>query len=373
VNRSSKAERGLLDGTNGYTSSVTRTLIDNRYVLSDLLGSGGMAGVYLAHDKVLDRDVALKVLNEQYVENEEFVKLFRREARSAAALNHPYVVPIYFWGRSEDGTYYMAMEYIPGGTLKDRVRREGPLDPNTVAKLGSQVASALGFAHERGVIHRDIKPQNILLTEAGDAKVADFGIARAATATTTSSSNLILGTAGYMSPEQAKGEPVGPHSDLYSLGVVLYEVLTGELPYNAEVPFALAIQHVNESPRSPRKANPGVPETLDALTLKLLAKNPKDRYASAVDLANDLERMRHGLPSVLAASEKTTEKMNTPLLPSPESQTRRTAVHPRLAPASINPRERRGVRLGRLLLFLAVLLLGVALFVSLGLTLWQGF
>jgi len=351
---------------------MSQTLLDNRYVLDDLLGSGGMAWVYLAHDQVLDRDVALKVLKDQYVENEEFVKLFRREARSAAALHHPHVVPIYFWGRSEDGTYYMAMEYVPGGTLKDRVRGEGSLDPTIVAKLGSQVAGALGFAHERGVIHRDIKPQNILLTEAGDAKVADFGIARAATAT-TSSSNLILGTAGYMSPEQVKGEPVGPHSDLYSLGVVLYEALTGELPYSAEIPFALAVQHVNEPPRSPRETNPGVPEALDTLTLKLLAKNPEDRYASAVDLTNDLERVRYELPPVVAASEKTTEKMNAPLLPSPESQTRRTAVQPRVTSAFVKPSEHRRGRRGRLLLVLAALLLGVTLLVSLAWALQQAF
>jgi eukaryotic-like serine/threonine-protein kinase len=351
---------------------VQQTIVDNRYRLIKPLGDGGMAKVYLAHDEVLDREVALKLLRDQYAGDEEFIERFRREAQSAARLSHPNIVSIYDRGRSEDGAYYIAMEYVPRGTLKDRMVRNGALAPGIAAGVAFQIADALEAAHEHGVIHRDIKPQNVLVTRTGDVKVTDFGIARAASSPLTQTS-AVLGTAGYMSPEQAKGEPVGPHSDLYSLGVVLYEVITGELPYNAEVPFALAIQHVNESPRSPRKANPGVPETLDALTLKLLAKNPKDRYASAVDLANDLERMRHGLPSVLAASEKTTEKMNTPLLPSPESQTRRTAVHPRLAPASINPRERRGVRLGRLLLFLAVLLLGVALFVSLGLTLWQGF
>ena len=154
----------------------------------------------------------------------------------------------------------------------------------------------MGFAHERGLIHRDIKSQNILLSETGDVKVTDFGIARAASATTTSRSNLILGTAGYMSPEQAKGDPVGPQSDLYSLGVVLYEMLTGKLPYSAGDQVALAMKHVNEPPRSPREENPGVPEALDALTMKLLAKDPEERHASAAELADDLERLRSGLP-----------------------------------------------------------------------------
>src|SRR5919199_3602632 len=149
--------------------------INDRYVLGRLLGSGGMAEVYLAHDEVLDRDVALKVLKDQYAEDEEFVRLFRREAKSAAALNHHNVVPIYAWGHSEDRTYYMTMEYVPGGTLKDRVRAGGSLDQGTAVELACQVAQALGFAHERGVIHRDIKPQNVLLTGTGDAKVADFG------------------------------------------------------------------------------------------------------------------------------------------------------------------------------------------------------
>src|ERR671920_2231172 len=202
---------------NGYKVSVPQTILDNRYTRGELLGRGGMAEVYLAHDEVLDRDVALKVLTEKHAENEEFVERFRREARSAAFLNHPNIVSVYDQGRSEDGTYYIAMEYVPGGTLKDRVLGEGALDPGAATEFASQIAQALGHAHERGVIHRDIKCPNILLTQAGYAKVADFGIARAATATTTGSqAHPILGTPGYMSPEQATGKPVGPRSDLYS-------------------------------------------------------------------------------------------------------------------------------------------------------------
>src|SRR5918911_4356196 len=273
---------------------MKQALIDRRYVLGDLLGSGGMAKVFLAHDKLLNRDVALKVLRDQYAENEEFVERFRREARSAATLNHPDIVPVYDWGCSEDGTYYMVMEFVSGGTLKDRIASEGPLDTVTAAELGSQVAEALAFAHERGVIHRDVKSQNILLTASGDAKVADFGIARAAAATAISRTGLILGTISYMSPEQAMGEPTGPASDLYSLGVVLYEMLTGELPFEAEGPLATAMKHVTEQPLPPRKRNPSVPEGMDALVMELLAKKPENRYGSAAELVGDLRRARGG-------------------------------------------------------------------------------
>ena len=270
------------------------------YSLREPLGSGGMAEVFLAHDETLKRDVALKLLKEQYADNAGFVERFRREARSAASLNHPHIIVAYDWGRSADGTYCMAMEYAPGGTLKDHILEDGPLPPRKAVEVASQIAQALQFAHERGVIHRDVKPHNVLLSEAGEAKVADFGIARAATATTTSRSNLILGTPSYMSPEQAKGGRVGSASDLYSLGVVLYEMLTGELPFEAEDPVALAMKHVEEPPRSPREAAPDVPEVLEALTLKLLAKDPSDRYGSATELFEDLRRVREGLPPAFA-------------------------------------------------------------------------
>jgi serine/threonine protein kinase len=278
--------------------------IGGRYSLRDPLGRGGMAEVFRAHDETLNRDVALKILREQYADDEGFVERFRREAQSAASLNHPHTVHVYDWGRSEDGTaYYMAMEYVPGGTLKDCILAEGPLPPRTAVQVASQVAQALEAAHTRGVIHRDVKPQNVLLTTSGEAKVTDFGIAQAASATTTSRSGLILGTAGYMPPEQAKGGSVGPQSDLYSLGVVLYEMLTGEVPYEAHIPGIVAAKHLTEPPRSPREANPEVPEEIDALTLRLLAKNPADRYGSATELLADLRRIREGLPPVLTEVE----------------------------------------------------------------------
>jgi serine/threonine protein kinase len=343
---------------------MPQTFVDNRYTRSRPLGSGGMAEVYLAHDEVLDRDVALKVLKDQYAGNEEFVRLFRREARSAAALNHPNIVSVYDQGRSEDGAYYIAMEYVPGGSLKDWISREGALGPGDVIEVALQIADALSVAHENGVIHRDIKSQNILLTEAGYAKVADFGIARAATSTTTSSrSSLVLGTPGYISPEQATGKPVDPRSDLYSFGVVLYEMLTGTLPYSGEGPASMAFQHVHGPLRSPREANPNISEPLNALTTKLLAKDPEDRHASAVELAGDLERVRSGLSPLLAVgAEETTAELPTALpLSSREERGQRTALRPHVA-APIMEVFKSGTRgRGRLLRTLAVVVCGVIL------------
>jgi eukaryotic-like serine/threonine-protein kinase len=272
------------------------TLIDSRYSVLDILGEGGMARVYLAHDDVLDRNVALKVLREQYAGDDEFVERFRREAKNAAALNHPSIVQVYDQGRAEEGTYYMAMECVPGGTLKELIKQGGSLEPREAAGIASRVAQALDVAHARGIVHRDIKPQNVLLSASGEAKVTDFGIARAASSKTITETNLVFGTSAYMSPEQVRGDRASPASDLYSLGVVLYEMLTGEQPYRADDPIATAMMHVDEPPRHPRDANPAVPKELDALVVKLLAKRPEDRYTSAAALAEDLRRASEGLP-----------------------------------------------------------------------------
>ncbi len=284
-------------------------LVDNRYRLVKPLGSGGMADVFLAHDNILDRDVALKVMSTRYASDEEFVERFKREAQSAAALSHPNIVPIFDRGASEDGTYYIAMEYLSGGTLKDRILSKGALPPRTAAAVALQIAEALRAAHERGVIHRDIKPHNILITESGDVKVTDFGIARAASSSTMTRTGSILGTAHYISPEQAMGEPVGPASDLYSLGVVLYETLTGELPYDADTPLGIAMKHVNGRLRPPKEIDPSIPAGINAMTCRLLAKDPEDRYASDAELIEDLERVVAGLEPANATTEVMTRLM----------------------------------------------------------------
>ncbi|HEY6712485.1 MAG TPA: protein kinase [Rubrobacter sp.] len=286
--------------------------LGNRYLLSGLLGVGGMAEVFLAHDRILGRDLALKILMEHYAKDERFVGRFRKEAQSAAALNHPNVVQVYDQGRAEDGRYYIAMEHVPGGSLKDLILRRGPLGAAEAARLASQVAEALHAAHGRGIVHRDIKPQNVLIGETGDVKVADFGIVLAASRTSTSGTNFVFGTPSYMSPEQAMGDRVGPESDLYSLGVVLYEMLTGTVPFTAEGPLATAMKHLTELPLPPRKRNPSVPEAMDALVMGLLTKDPKDRYSSATQLIEDLRRAREGLPLAFAGAAGYPETLGEP-------------------------------------------------------------
>jgi class 3 adenylate cyclase/tRNA A-37 threonylcarbamoyl transferase component Bud32 len=272
---------------------------DDRYRLIRQIGSGGMADVYLAYDEVLEREVAFKVLDRKHAQNAEAVERFRREARSAASLSHdPNIVAIHDRGKTQNGTYYIVMEYLEGGTLEDLIEREGPLSPQRATEVALQVARALSVAHEEGVIHRDIKPQNILLTKTGEAEVADFGIARAQAATTMTQAGSVMGTVRYISPEQALGEPATPKSDLYSLGMVLYEMLTGELPYDAETPGAIVMEHVGGLSRSPKEANPQVPDELDAVTARLLSKDPDDRHADAPALVEDLGRVEAGLAPV---------------------------------------------------------------------------
>ena len=305
---------------NGVNSIEKQILIGGRYSLRDPLGSGCMAEVFLAYEEDLERDVALKILKEQYADDESFVERFRHEAQSAASLNHPNIVHIYEWGGTEnDEASYIAMEYAAGGTLEDRILEDGPLPPHTAVEVASQIAKALGFAHERGVIHRDIKPQNILLSALGDAKVTDFGLARAAYSTSLSQTSLVLGTASYMSPEQAMGGPADPRSDLYSLGVVLYEMLTGELPYEGDSSVTIAVKHVIEPPRAPGEVNSEVSEGISALTQKLLAKDPGDRYTSATQLIEDLRRVRDGLPPAFAdaAGRVATDRAVLPVPPAP--------------------------------------------------------
>ena len=267
------------------------SIFNNRYHVLEPLGSGGMANVYLAFDEVLGRDVALKVLDHRFVDDEEFVERFRREARIAAVLSHPNIASIHDLRDTENGTYYMVMEYVPGGTLKDRIRK-GPLPPSTAITIALQVAQALEAAHAKGTIHRDVKPQNILLTEAGAVKVVDFGIARAAALSKLTQTGHVLGTAYYMSPEQAEGKSVNPRSDLYSLGVVLYEMLTGKLPYKADTASLIAANPAKGSLRPPKEVDPVIPDKLSDTVVRLLAHDPKQRCPDASSLIADLERAR---------------------------------------------------------------------------------
>jgi serine/threonine protein kinase len=282
-----------------------------RYSLKELIGSGGMAEVYLAHDLLLGREVAFKKLRQQYAQDEEVVERFGREARNVASLSHPNIVRVYDRGETDDGTYYMVMEYVPGGTLKERILKEGLFSLDEAAAIALQVARALRAAHEREVIHRDVKPQNVLLAGLGRAKVADFGIARAAAASTLTKAGSIMGTAHYLSPEQALGHPASPKSDLYSLGVVLYEMLTGELPYDAETPFGILMEHVSGELRPPNEVNPEVPEGLNAVVVRLLAQDLDDRYRDAAELIEDLERVRRVKPATQVEQHEATSPAPT--------------------------------------------------------------
>ncbi len=271
-------------------------VLNDRYEIHRRLARGGMAQVYLARDRSLDRPVAVKELVPEFATDPSFVERFRREAQAAANLSHPNIVGVYDWG-AQDGTYFIVMEYVDGPSLS---RADGPFHPRRAAEIAAEVAAGLGFAHSRGVVHRDVKPGNVLLTRSGQSKVTDFGIARALSSSDEdlTQAGSVMGTATYFSPEQAQGLPVDPRSDLYSLGVVLYELVTGRPPFTGETPLAIAYKHVQDQPAPPSTLMTGLPEALEAIIMKLLAKRPDDRYASAEDLRADLNRFLAGEPTV---------------------------------------------------------------------------
>jgi beta-lactam-binding protein with PASTA domain/tRNA A-37 threonylcarbamoyl transferase component Bud32 len=275
-------------------SQQSQQVFSGRYEILRHIARGGMAEVYLAHDLMLDRQVALKVLFPELSTDRNFVERFRREAQAAANLSHPNIVSIYDWGE-EEGTYFIVMEYVEGRTLGQMIRREGPLMAVRAAEVGADVAAALAFAHRSGVVHRDVKPGNVLISPNGQVKVTDFGIARAANSDQDlTQTGAVMGTATYFSPEQAQGHRVDPRSDLYSLGVVLYEMVAGRPPFSGDNPMAIAYKHVREQPVPPGDVNPDVPDAFDAIVLQAMAKNPNDRYASADELRQDLLRFRQG-------------------------------------------------------------------------------
>jgi beta-lactam-binding protein with PASTA domain/tRNA A-37 threonylcarbamoyl transferase component Bud32 len=284
------------------SDTLINTLFDGRYRIVRKLGSGGMANVYLAEDEDLGRRVAIKILNERYANDDLFIERFRREAKSAAALSHPNIVSVYDRGEAE-GTYYIAMEVIEGRSLKELIMTRGPLPIAQALAYTHEILEALRFAHRHGIIHRDIKPHNILIGER--LKVTDFGIARAGASQMTEAGS-IMGTAQYLSPEQARGAPVTASSDLYSAAIVLYEMLTGKVPFTGDSAIEIAMKHLNDPPKPPSKIRPEIPEELDAVVLRALAKNPEDRYQTAEEFSEDLHRVEAGLPLAPETSEAAT-------------------------------------------------------------------
>jgi serine/threonine protein kinase/beta-lactam-binding protein with PASTA domain len=277
------------------TSLKHGDLFDGRYRIESLLGSGGMADVYLATDEELGRQVAIKILSERYLTDESFLERFRREANAAAGLSHPNIVQIYDRRESAEGLPYISMEVIHGQDLRELETAKGRLAPAEAGAYMTEILAALGCAHKAGIVHRDVKPQNILIGDDGRIRVTDFGIARSATSELTEAGSLV-GTASYMSPEQAQGQPVGPPSDLYSAGVVLYEMLTGQPPFIGDQPVQVALQHVKEPVPALRTLNPAVSAPLEAVVMKSLAKEPEARYQTAEDFAAALEAALQPVP-----------------------------------------------------------------------------
>ena len=288
--------------------TIIDTLFDGRYQIIRKLGSGGMANVYLAADQELGRRVAIKILDDRHARDEQFVERFRREAQNAAGLSHPNIVSIYDRGEAE-GTYYIAMEHIEGRTLKELLVRRGPSPLGTAIDFTRQILSALRFAHRNGIVHRDIKPHNVIVDAEGRVKVMDFGIARAGAASQMTEAGSIIGTAQYLSPEQARGAPVDQTSDLYSTGIVLYELLTGTVPFTGETPVEIAMKHLSQVPAPPSTHRPEVPRDLDYVVLRALAKSPAERYHAAEEMDSDLERIARGI----GVSAETAEAATTVL------------------------------------------------------------
>ncbi len=353
------------------TDTLIGTLFDGRYRILRKLGSGGMADVYLAEDEDLGRRVAIKILNERYSSDEAFTERFRREAKSAASLSHPNIVSIYDRGES-DGRPYIAMEVIEGRSLKELIVAKGPLPIAVAVDYAKQILAALRFAHRHGIIHRDIKPHNILLGGDNRVFVTDFGIARTGPSEMTEVGS-IMGTAQYLSPEQARGAPVTAASDLYSAGVVLFEMLTGKTPFTGDTPIEIAMKHLNELPHPPSDLREDIPPELDQIVLRSLAKDPHERYEAAEQFSADLDRVEAGLPvapetaaaaTMILAGEGMTQVISPPdgtqVLPP------RTAPPPRYPPDygyRPPPKRRRWIPwLVALLFLIAAIIAGLYLY-----------
>jgi serine/threonine-protein kinase len=314
--------------------TLINALFDGRYRIMRKLGSGGMADVYLAEDEELGRRVAIKILNDKHANDEQFVERFRREAKNAAGLSHPNIVSIYDRGEAE-GTYYIAMEYLDGRSLKEIVVARGPLPISDAIEATRQVLTALRFAHRKGVVHRDIKPHNVMADADGRLKVTDFGIARAGVSQMTEAGSII-GTAQYLSPEQARGAAVDQRSDLYSIGVVLYEMLTGQVPFTGESPVEIAMKHLSDTPRPPSLLRPEIPPDLDMVVLRALAKNPEDRFQTAEEMDAELERVAAGVGVTAETADAATAVLSGTALASAPT----AIVPPRRPPAQTRPSYR---------------------------------
>lgn len=282
--------------------------IGNRYEIIEKVGGGGMAEVYKAKCKLLNRYVAIKVLRDQFKNDVDVLTKFKREAQSAASLSHPNIVNVYDVGE-EDGKNYIVMEYINGKTLKDLIRIYGHLDTKETVNTAISIAEALEAAHKNGIVHRDIKPHNIMVTEDRMIKVTDFGIARATSSVTMTNNGGVLGSAHYLSPEQARGGMVDKRSDIYSLGVVMYEMATGKVPFDADSPISVAIMHIQEEPTPPRQINPDIPRELEFMIMKAMKKNPTERYQDVKSLLADLKSYQND--GTLASSMKANEEIDS--------------------------------------------------------------
>ena len=326
-------------------------LFDGRYRIISRLGQGGMARVFLAQDESLHRQVAVKVLADRHSDDPHFIERFQREARAAARLNHPNIVQVYDQSQTA-GMSYIVQEYVEGETLKDLIRRESPIEPRRAITIALQILAALRVAHQQGVIHRDVKPQNILVQPDGKIKVADFGIASAGDTEMTEAGSIV-GTAQYLAPEQARGLPVGPPADLYAVGIVLYEMLSGRVPFEGEAAVTVAMRHVQEAPEALTDRNPLVPDALESVVMRALAKDPTQRYQSADQMGIELDRVRQGLPisdetSVIGAATIAMAQLAS-----------ETLVAPPLPPRE--PPPTRGGNPNRKRLWILLLVLGVVL------------
>lgn len=287
---------------------MSSKVLAGRYELLEKIGEGGMSVVYKARCRILKRFVAIKILKPEFIKDNKFTESFRREAQAAAGLTHPNIVNIYDVGR-EGNIYYIVMELIEGRVLSDIIKEEGPMEYHRVIEITKQIASALGFAHKNNIIHRDVKPHNILITGTGIAKIADFGIAKAVNTSTIvdNSAEGVMGSVHYFSPEQARGGYVDERSDIYSLGIVMYEMLTGRVPFDAENPVSVALMHINDEMVPPSQLVPGIPPGLELIILKATDKYQENRYASAEELIDDLDNIEL-VTRVVGAPVKKTEE-----------------------------------------------------------------